>query len=65
MSNYEEHAEAMWEEIEGKSKRKMTDRERFDREVSRWKSGLVSTQFGTLDLDRDAMKDIRRGEHLT
>ena len=35
MSNYEEHAEAMWEKIEGKSKRKMTDRERFYREVSR------------------------------
>ena len=41
MSNYEEHAEAMWEEIEGKSKRKMTDRERFDREVFSGKAGLL------------------------
>ena len=65
MSNYEEHAEAMWEEIEGKPKRKMTDRERFDCEVSQCERGLVTTEFGILDLDRDAMKDIRHGEHLT
>lgn len=45
MSNYEEHAEAMWEEIEGKPKRKLTDRERFDCEVSQCERWLVTTNL--------------------
>ena len=60
MSNYEEHAEVMWEEIEGKPKRKMTDRERFDHEVSKWKDVVIDTEFGILDLDRAAMKFKRK-----
>lgn len=72
MSNYEEQADAMWEEIEGKPKKekqkkekKLTEREKFDRCVSECEGALVITEFGELDLSRDAMKDIKRGENLS
>lgn len=70
MDHYEEGINAMWEEVEGKKPepvQRPSDEDlwrEFVEEYGGWDS-VIQSEFGIVDMSKDAMKDVFRGEKLT
>lgn len=70
MNHYEEGINAMREEVEGKSTEPIhqpSDEERWKELVDEYshRDYHLQTEFGTIDMSDDAMKDVYNGENLS
>lgn len=77
MSHHEECINAMWEEIEGKKLEyvqssegtvsHLSEEERWSEFVEKYKyrNYTIQSEFGIIDMSKDAMKDVANGEFLT
>ena len=70
LNHYEEGINAMREEVEGKSTEPIhqpSDEERWKELVDEYshRDYHLQTEFGTIDMSDDAMKDVYNGENLS